>query len=118
MNGSKPLRSPKRKKAASTVDFTKVIADAKAKVTKAKGEAFTARLEAIDAILQDAEPFDVMMLCARALALAIPICCDKHQDEFKADFLGALSDFIAMEQAEKDAAEAEESENAPPPVQH
>ena len=37
-------------------NFKKTIATAKAKVAKAEIEAFTARLEAIDAILQDAAP--------------------------------------------------------------
>ena len=59
----------------------------KAKVAKAEIEAFTARLEAIDAILQDASPHDVLTLCARALADVVPNCCEAHQDEFKAEFL-------------------------------
>ena len=76
MSGSKPLRPSKRKKSAATADFTKTIADARAKVAKAKTDAFMARLEAIDTILEDAEPYDVLMLCAHALAHAMPLCCE------------------------------------------
>ena len=112
MSGSKPVR-PKRRKAAPTTDFTKVIADAGTKVAKAKTDAFIARLEAIDTILEDAEPYDVLMVCAHALAHAIPLCCEKHEDEFKAEFLRVLSDCTAEE---RDAAEAEGDDEAPPQV--
>ena len=54
-----------------------------------------ARLEAIDTILEDAEPYDVLMVCAHAFAHAMPLCCEKHEDEFKAEFLRVLSDCIA-----------------------
>ena len=67
MSGSKPLR-PKRRKAATMADFTKVIADAREKVAKAKTDAFMARLEAINTILEGAEPYDLLMVCAQALA--------------------------------------------------
>jgi hypothetical protein len=70
-------------------DFKKTIATAKAKVAKAETEAFNARLEAIDAILQDASPADVLTLCARALAEVVPNCCEAHQDEFRAEFYGS-----------------------------
>lgn len=56
MSSSKPSR-PKRGKAAPMADFTKVIAEARTKVARAKTAAFMARLEAIDTILEDAEPY-------------------------------------------------------------
>jgi hypothetical protein len=84
-------------------NFKKTVATAKAKVAKAENEAFTARLEAIDAILQDAAPHDVLALCA--LAEVVPNCCEAHQDEFKAEFLRVLSDCVAIRQ-EQDEAEA------------
>ena len=86
-------------------NFKKTVATAKAKVAKAESEAFAARLEAIDAILQDASPDDVLTLCARALAEVVPNCCEAHQDEFKAEFLRVLSDCVAIRQ-EQDEAEA------------
>jgi hypothetical protein len=110
MSATKPLR-PQRRKAAATTDFTKVIADARAKVAKAKTAVFMARLEAIDTILEDAEPYDVLMVCAHALAHAMPLCCEKHEDEFKTEFLRVLSDCIVEE---RDAAEAEGDDAAPP----
>jgi hypothetical protein len=73
--------------------------------------AFAARLEAIDAILQDAPPHDIMTLCAHAIAAVVPNCCEAHQDEFKAEFLRVLSDCVAIRQ-EQDAAEAGEDEDA------
>jgi len=91
-------------------DFKKILATAKAKVTKAETEAFAARLEAINAILQDAAPYDVLALCARALAEVVPNCCEAHQDEFKAEFLRVLSDCVAIRQ-EQDAAEAGRDED-------
>jgi hypothetical protein len=112
MSGSKPLRT-KRGKAAATSDLSKVVADAKAKVAKAKTDAFMARLEAIDTILGDAEPYDVLMVCAQALAHAFPLCCEKHEDEFKAEFLRVLGECIAEE---RDTAEAEGDGDAPPQV--
>jgi len=93
--------------------FKKTIAAAKAKVAAAETKAFMARLEAIDAILEGAAPRDVAMLCAHALAAVAPLCCETHQDEFKADFLRALGDCIAMDQ---DAAEADEAGDAPAQV--
>ena len=87
-------------------DFKKTIATAKAKVAKAELEAFTARAEAMVAILQDAPPHDVLMLCARALAEVAPDCCEAHLDEFRAELLRVLSDCLAV-QAEQDAAEAD-----------
>jgi hypothetical protein len=117
LSGSKPkpLR-PKRRKAATAVDFTKVIADARAKAARAKTDAFMARLEAIDTILEDAEPYDVLMACAQAFAHAMPVCCEKHEDEFKAEFLRALDDCMAVERDAADAANAEGDDGAPPQV--
>ena len=115
-----PRLRPTRRKAAATADFTKTIADAKAKVAKAQTAVFMARLEAIDTILEDAEPYDVLMVCAHAFAHAMPLCCEKHEDEFKAEFLRVLSDCIAQE---RDAVEAEaeaegEGDDAAPPQVH
>ena len=116
MSGSKPLRPSKRNKSAAMADFTKTIADARAKVAKAKSNAFMARLEAIDTILEDAEPYDVLMVCAHVLAQVIPLCCEKHEDEFKSELLRVLSDCAAQE---RDAAEAEgEEDDATPPQVH
>ena len=91
-------------------NFKKTIAT-KAKVAKAENEAFKARLEAIDAILQDASPHDALTLCARALAEVVPNCCEAHQDEFKAEFLRVLSDCVAIRQ-EQDEAEAGRDDEA------
>ena len=74
-----------------------------------------ARLEAIDAILQDAAPHDVMMLCAHALAAAAPDCCEAHEDEFRTEFLQMLGECIEM-QEEQDAAAAAEDGDAPTQV--
>jgi hypothetical protein len=93
-------------------DFKKTIAAAKAKVAKAETEAFNARLEAIDAILEGAAPRDVLMLCAKALAGVVPLCCEAHQDEFKADLLQALGERVAIIQQEQDAAEADDDGDA------
>jgi hypothetical protein len=86
-------------------DFKKTVATAKAKVAKADIEAFNARLEAIDAILQGAPPHDVMTLCVHALAEVAPTCCEAHQDEFKAELLRALNECVAIRE-EQEAAEA------------
>jgi hypothetical protein len=117
MSASKPLR-PKRKKAAAAADFTKVIAEARAKVAKAQTDAFMARLEAIDMILEDAEPYDALMVCAHALAHAMPLCCEKHEDEFKAEFLRLLSDCVVQERESEDAAAAAEGDGDAPPQVH
>jgi hypothetical protein len=119
MSSSKPLR-PKRNKSAAAADFTKTIADARAKVTKAKTDAFIARLEAVDTILEDAEPYDVLMVCAQVLAQVIPLCCEAHEDEFRSELLRVLSDCTAQE---RDAVEAEaeaegEGDDAAPPQVH
>jgi deoxyxylulose-5-phosphate synthase len=90
-------------------NFKKTIATAKAKVAKAENEAFAARLEAIDAILQDAAPDDVLTLCAHALADVVPNCCEAHQGEFKAEFLRVLNECVAIRE-EQDEAEAAEDE--------
>jgi hypothetical protein len=110
----KPLR-PKRKKAAAAPDFTKIIADARAEVAKAETAAFMARLDAIDIILEDVQPHDVLMVCAHALARAIPLCCEKHEDEFKAEFLRLLSDCVVQEREFEDAAAAAEGDGGDAP---
>jgi hypothetical protein len=89
-------------------NFKKTIATAKAKIADADTKAFMARLEAIEAILQGAAPHDVLTLCAHALAEVAPLCCEAHQDEFKADLLHALGECAAIVQQEQDAAEAGE----------
>jgi hypothetical protein len=118
---SKPSRIPNRRNAAATADFTKAIADAREKVARAKTDAFSAQLEAVDTILEDAEPYDVLMVCAHVLAQVIPLCCEAHDDEFKAELLRVLSDCTARERdavkAEAEAeAEGEGDDPAPPQV--
>lgn len=61
----------------------------------------------------DAEPYDVLMACAQAFAHIMPLCCKKHEDEFKAEFLRVLDDCMAVE---RDAAEGEGDGDAPPQV--
>ena len=46
----------------------------------------------------------MLLVCAQALAHAFPLCCEKHEDEFKAEFLRVLNDCL---DGERDAAEAE-----------
>jgi hypothetical protein len=89
-------------------NFKKTIATARAKIADADTRAFMARLEAIDAILEGASPHDVLTLCAHALASVAPLCCEAHQDEFKADLLHALGECVAVVQQEQDADEAAE----------
>ena len=102
--------------------YKKTIAAAKVKVVKAETEAFMARWEAIESILDGADPNDVMLLCAQALAHAAPLCCEPHQDEFQAEFLRMLGDCIAMEhklaQERQDESDAEPDDDgdAPPQV--
>jgi hypothetical protein len=105
---------PKRRKVAPA-DFAKVIADARAKVARAKTDAFMARLEAADTILEDAEPYDVLMVCAHVLAQVMPLCCEAHEDEFKAEFLRILSDCVDQERETADAEEGRDGD-APPQV--
>jgi hypothetical protein len=89
-------------------NFKKTIATAKAKVAKAEIEAFTARAEAMVAILQDAPPHDVLVLCARALAEVAPDCCEAHQDEFKAELLRVLGDCLAVRQEQDEAEDGDD----------
>jgi hypothetical protein len=96
-------------------NFKKTIVTAKAKIADAETKAFMARLEAMDAILQDASPHDVLTLCARALAEVVPNCCETHQDEFKAEFLRVLSDCVVLRQ-EQDEDQAAEGDDVPPQV--
>ena len=90
--------------------FKKTAAAAQAKIAKAEIEAFRARLEAIDVILEGATPHDVLTLCAHALALVVPDCCEAHEDEFKAEFLRVLNECVAARQ-EAEAAEAAEDDD-------
>jgi hypothetical protein len=107
---------PEHRKAAARADFTNAIADARAKVARAE-TVFIARLEAVDTILEDAEPYDVLMVCAHVLAQDIPLCCEAHEDEFKADLLRVLSDCTAQERDAVEAeAEGEGDDDAPPQV--
>jgi hypothetical protein len=99
-------------------NFKKTIAAAKTKIAKAEAEAFAARLEAIEDILEGATPQNAMTLCARILARAAPLCCDQHQDEFRSEFLRMLGDCIAVEQETEAAADADEAGGALPPVRH
>jgi hypothetical protein len=85
--------------------FKKTIATARTKIAKAEIEAFKARLEAVDVILEGATPHDVLTLCAHALAMIVPDCCEAHQDEFKAEFLRVLNECVTARQ-EVEAAEA------------
>ena len=66
--------------------------------------------EAIDAILQDAPPHDVLTLCVHSLAEIAPICCEMHHDEFVAELLRALGDCVAnrVEHEETEAGENDE----------
>ena len=84
--------------------------------SRAKTDAFMARLEAIDTILEDAEPYDVLMVCAHVLAQVVPLCCEAHEDEFKTEFLQILSDCVDQERDVPDAADAEGDDGAPPQV--
>jgi hypothetical protein len=102
--------------------FKKTVAAAKAKVVKAETEAFMARLEAINSIVDGADPNDIMQLCAHVLAHAAPLCCEPHQDEFQAEFLRMLGDCLAMEhklaqeQQQEPDAEPDDDGDAPPRV--
>jgi hypothetical protein len=97
--------------------YKKTIADAKAKIAKAEARAFIARMEAIVAILEGADPDDIMLLCASALTNVAPLCCDEHLDEFKEELLRMLDGCLAVarEREEQAAAEADDGD-APPKV--
>jgi hypothetical protein len=79
--------------------------------------AFAARLEAMDAILQDAPPHDVLTLCVHSLAEVAPICCEAHQDEFKAELLRALGKCVAV-RVEQEGAEADSDDDVHPTQVH
>ena len=95
--------------------FKKTVATAKAKVAKGESEAFAARLQAIEEILQGAALQDVMALCARVLAEVAASWCEAHQDEFKAELLRMLSECVAIRE-EQDAAEAAAGDDVHPQV--
>jgi hypothetical protein len=39
----------------------------------------------------------VLLLCAQILAQAVPLSCEAHEDEFRAEFLRVLSDCVDQE---------------------
>ncbi|HEY2598863.1 MAG TPA: hypothetical protein VGJ79_10350, partial [Candidatus Dormibacteraeota bacterium] len=55
---------------------------------------------------------NVLALCAHALAGAAPLCCEAHQDEFKAALLQAIGECVEIIQQEQDAAEEAEDDDA------
>ena len=100
--------------------YEKTIAGAKEKVAKAEARAFIARMEAIVAILEGADPDDIMLLCASALTNVAPLCCDKHLDEFKEELLQMLDRCVAVarEHAEQDDVEVDAHDVEVPPQVH
>jgi hypothetical protein len=60
----------------------------------------------------------VLTLCARALAEVASNCCEEHQDEFKAEFLGVLNECIAVRQEQDEAKDAEDESNDVHPQVH
>jgi hypothetical protein len=87
----------------------------KAKVADAAAKLFLARLEVIDAILAGANPLEVMMVCAHALAAVAPDCCEQHLAEFETELLRHLRECMAQQQEAEDAVDAEDDT---PPVRH
>jgi hypothetical protein len=88
--------------------------DFKDKLVDAASKLFLARLEVIDAILAGANPLEVMMVCAHALAAVAPDCCEQHLAEFEAELLRHLRECMAQQQEAEDAADEEPA----PPVRH
>jgi hypothetical protein len=86
----------------------------KAKVEEAAQLLFLARLEAIDTILADANPHEVLMVCVHALAQVAPGCCEEHLAEFEAELLRHLRECVVQQQEAEDATD----EDAQPPVRH
>lgn len=82
--------------------YAQTVATAKAKVGAAEHQAYAARAEAIAAILVGADEYDVMMLCADALAQASPLCCETHKAEFRTEVLRLLDAGIAALEEEAD----------------
>ena len=80
----------------------------KAKVADAAAALFAARLEAVDVILADTNPHEVLLVCVHALAQVAPGCCETHLAEFEADVLAHLREYVAQQQEVEDAAEAED----------
>jgi len=78
-----------------------------AKVADAASKLFLARLEAIDVILADANPHEVLMVRVHALAAAAPGCCEEHLAEFEAELLRHLRECMAQQQEAEDAADEE-----------
>jgi hypothetical protein len=86
----------------------------KAQVADAAANLFLARLEAIDVILADANPHEVLLVCVHALAQVAPGCCDEHLAEFEADLMAHLRECVAQQQEAEDAAASED--DTPPAV--
>jgi hypothetical protein len=105
----------RREKTYLTAKSAAAIAVADEKASRAGFEAFMARGEAIDAILENATAHDAMMLCARALAGVLPTCCGEHKEEAMAEFLRLLSDCTRM-RAEDEEERGEADEDQPPRV--
>jgi hypothetical protein len=83
------------------------MSDFKDKLVDAASKLFLARLEVIDAILAGANPLEVMMVCAHALAQVAPGCCETHLAEFEAELLRHLRECVAQQQEAEDAADEE-----------
>jgi hypothetical protein len=97
-------------------DFRKLVAATRDQIDDAESKAFSARWKTMSAILEGADPDDVMLLCAIALVDVAPLCCSKHLQEFRGDFLARFDDCAARAIAneQQDAAE----EDAAPPQLH
>jgi hypothetical protein len=80
-------------------NFKKTVTE----VTDAEYRLFLARLEAIEEILDGANPHEVLMVCVHALAAVAPNCCEAHQAEFEADVLDHLRECVAQDQEAEDA---------------
>jgi hypothetical protein len=68
---------------------------------------FQARLEAIDVILEDANPHEVLMVCVHALAAAAPGCCEDIWPSSRRSCCGTLRECMAQQQEAEDAADEE-----------
>ena len=88
------------------------MSDFKDKLVDAASKLFLARLEVIDAILAGANPLEVMMVCAHALAQVAPGCCETHLAEFEAELLRHLRECVAQQQ------DADAEADMPPPHVH
>jgi hypothetical protein len=87
----------------------------KAQVEEAAQLLFLARLEAIDVILGDANPHEVLLVCVHALAQVAGGLCEEHLALFEAELLEHLRECVAWQQEAEEAAEAED---ATPQIRH